>query len=126
MSIEKVTCFTIACDGCRLVFDEDTDGHSVHFDSPDAALAYITEEAGWVVTTNGHIQCPRCWATLVCDQHGHAYSPWHPCACHGRYADHALFGCGLFRYCQRPGCDHFGLATLAALPTIDEPTHPGR
>ncbi|MDT0351664.1 cryptochrome/photolyase family protein [Pseudonocardia charpentierae] len=52
--------------------------------------------------------------------------PWMPCVCEGRNPDHALFGCGLLRYCQRDGCDAAEAATLANLPTTDEPRAPGR
>jgi hypothetical protein len=118
MSIDRVHCYIVSCDDCRQRFDETGVDYVVHFDTPDEAIGYITEH-GWTLTENGAPRCNRCTASIRCGRDGHDYSPWHPCACQGHIPDHALFGCGLFRYCHT--CDHHEIATLAQLPTVEEP-----
>ena len=125
MSIEKHTCFVVACDGCRIRFDESGAEYIVHFDTADEAISYITE-SGWFITTTGVIECPECWTRWACAQTGHIYTPWQPCGCTGTIPGHAKNGCGLWRACERRCCWFHEDATLADLPTIDEPTSPGR
>ncbi|MGI5131619.1 hypothetical protein ACQEVB_32780 [Pseudonocardia sp. CA-107938] len=125
MSIESHRCYVLTCDTCNYVCDTDGDaGYIVHFDTPDEALDHVAAD-GWTVTEDGLIHCPRCTAIRECGTHGHQLSDWHPCYCQGRIPDHALFGCGLFRFCHRPGCDHLDTADLHSLPVADEPTRPG-
>jgi len=61
-----------------------------------------------------------------CLTDGHDYGPWIPCPCEGLIPAHEIHGCGLFRICRREGCGHHDDCDLASLPTIDEPTTPGR
>ena len=125
MSIRRLTCHFVSCDACRTGLQDDDEGFIPHFDTPEAATDFAAD-AGWHVDIDGHLYCPRCIATVRCVTDGHDYTPWMPCVCRGRRPDHALFGCGLLRYCQRGGCDAAEAATLATLPTTDEPTTPGR
>ncbi len=125
MSAEHRICWVLVCDGCRTEL-YDPDGEFVpHFDTEDTALAYALDR-GWRIDTVGALFCDRCIALALCVADGHDYTPWLPCACQGSHPDHALWGCGLLRYCQRTGCDHAESATLASLPTTDEPTSFGR
>ena len=119
MSIRRETCYVIDCDDCRAVFDENGDS-IFHFTSPEAAETSATE-TGWIITPDGRHLCARCWATYACTTFGHAYSIWEPCACRGALPSHSITGCGFYRYCTRQGCDHEQEATLATLPTTDEP-----
>jgi hypothetical protein len=123
VSIDRVHCYIVSCDDCRRQFDETGADYVVHFDTADDATTYVTEH-GWTLTENGDPRCTRCTARLHCDRDGHDYSPWHPCACQGRVPDHALYGCGLFRFCH--DCDHHETASLADLPTVEEPHTFGR
>jgi hypothetical protein len=124
VSIQRITCYMVTCDDCRTGFDEPGADYVVHFDTPDDALGYITE-CGWELTESGSPICHHCAADRRCSRDGHQFSQWHPCACRGAIPDHALFGCGLFRFCQRDGCGHIENRTLAQLPTTQEPTTPG-
>lgn len=125
MSINSRRCYVVTCDACRTGLEDRDEGFIPHFDTEDAALAYALDD-GWHIDVDGHLYCRRCVAIAWCLTDGHDYTPWMPCACQGAYPDHALWGCGLLRYCQRDGCDHAESATLASLPTTDEPTTPGR
>lgn len=118
MSINRITCYIVTCTDCRTVFDETGSDLIVHFDTPDQAIAYVTEH-GWTFTDAGDPRCHRCTTHIRCARDGHDYSPWHPCHCRGQIPDHALFGCGLFRFCH--DCAHHETATLATLPTTAEP-----
>jgi hypothetical protein len=122
MSVRKTTCYRVVCDTCREGFD-DTDGE-VHFDSADYAIAYVADR-GWLLTDDGHIECPRCAVTAVCIKHGHIWGAWIPCHCKGSVPGHHIHGCGLFRICRRPHCHQHDDSTFADLPTIDEPRVPG-
>jgi hypothetical protein len=124
MSIERQCCYLVVCDSCRASHGEPDSEIVLHFDTPDTAIADAID-AGWQIDTDGHLLCHRCVASAHCTQVGHDYTPWMPCACEGAYPDHALWGCGLLRYCQRTGCEHAESATLAALPTTDEPPRLG-
>jgi len=115
--IRRITCYSITCTVCRTSYEEDD--REVHFESADDAISAVTQHAGWTLTEAGNPVCHRCTADIRCARDGHDYSPWYPCACHGRIPDHALFGCGMFRFCH--DCDHHETATLATLPTIEEP-----
>ncbi|QYN36252.1 hypothetical protein K1T35_02660 [Pseudonocardia sp. DSM 110487] len=123
MSIDHTRCYVVTCDTCRTTFDETGADYVVHFDTPDEAIGYITEH-GWTLTDSGEPRCLRCTARIGCDRDGHDFSLWHPCACNGRIPDHALYGCGLLRFCF--ACDHHETATLATLPTTAEPHTFGR
>jgi len=124
MSTRRTTCYVATCDGCRLDFDESgPQGVTLHFDTENDALGAAVAD-GWQITEAGLLLCRLCLARRLnplCLERGHDYSDWTPCACQGRIPDHALFGCGLFRYCLRDHCDGHDAATLAALPTVDEP-----
>ena len=124
MSIDRRHCYVVACDACRAAFEHD-DGYIPHFDTADTAID-AAADAGWHLDTDGRLYCPRCLALAYCATDGHDYSPWMPCACKGAHPDHALWGCGLVRICWRTGCAHTETATLATLPTTDEPHTPGR
>jgi hypothetical protein len=124
MSIRRTTCYTVACDDCRITFDETHEDYIVHFDTPDDAVAYITEH-GWFLDLDGGIHCPRCVDHTICDTIGHQWGFWTPCHCQGAIPVHRIYGCDLHRICTRPGCAHLETANLATLPTIDEPTIPG-
>lgn len=124
MSVYPCSCYLVTCDQCRIAFDEN-DECIVYFETEDDAIRHIADN-GWTVTANGEYLCYRCWTTVQCDNDGHRWEHWHPCNCGGAIADHSIHGCGLYRYCARPGCEEFQVATLATLPTIDEPTVPGR
>ena len=115
----------LVCDACRRELEDPDNDFVPHFDTADAATDYALH-VGWQLDTDGHTYCHRCVATARCLTDGHDYTVWMPCICRGRHPDHALFGCGLLRYCQRDGCDAAETATLATLPTTDEPTTPGR
>jgi hypothetical protein len=117
MSIQRVDCYLISCSICRSPYE--TNDGAILFWSADEALSYVTEHDGWTVTESGNPICSSCTAGLRCARDGHDYSPWHPCHCAGRIPEHALFGCGLFRFCH--DCDHHENATLATLPTIEDP-----
>jgi hypothetical protein len=121
MSLRKITCYVVSCDDCRTEFDSGAGDYIVHFDTPDDAEHYVTAEAGWIILADGRHLCGPCWASYACATFGHVYSPWCPCNCKGAIAGHDITGCGLFRYCIRQGCGHEEEATLADLPTIDEP-----
>ena len=125
MSVQRHSCFTLACDACRSPFEEREEQILPHFDTTDAAIAHAVE-AGWHLDEDGNLYCDRCIAIATCVAEGHDLTPWMPCVCRGEHPDHALWGCGLLRYCERPGCDHAEQATLASLPTTDEPTSFGR
>ena len=125
MSIERRICYVVACDACRAELQNDDEGYIPHFDTSDAATNAAVDE-GWHVDVDGRLYCPRCIAIAWCLTDGHDYTVWMPCICQGRHPDHALFGCGLLRYCQRDGCDAAETATLATLPTTDEPQSFGR
>ena len=125
MSIDRRTCYVAACDACRDVLTDHDEGYVPYFDSPDAATDAALGE-GWTLDTDGQLYCPRCIAMAYCATDGHDLTVWMPCVCGGRHPDHALWGCGLLRYCQRIGCQHAETATLATLPTTDEPTSFGR
>jgi hypothetical protein len=120
MSIQRFHCFVVSCDICHTVFDEAGD-HVIHFDTELEAVNYVADY-GWVITETGSPICNRCALVLNCQQDDHAFSDWIPCYCRGRIPDHALFGCGLFRYCRRDGCEQHETSTLAHLPTTDEPS----
>jgi hypothetical protein len=122
MSIDRVHCYVVICDRCRTTFDE-TNDRIIHFDTPDEAILYITQD-GWTLTENGEPRCRRCTGRAICSRDGHDYGPWHPCYCNGQILEHAIHGCGMFRYCNE--CDHHETATLATLPTIEEPHTFGR
>ncbi|MCO1657437.1 hypothetical protein [Pseudonocardia humida] len=121
MSIRKLTCYIVVCDGCGIAFDELVGDYTVHFDSPEAGEAYVTEESTWLITVNGQHMCECCWAKYACTEAGHIYTAWQPCGCKGEIPDHRTHGCGLWRACHRRGCLFTEDATLASLPTIDEP-----
>jgi hypothetical protein len=123
MSIERTRCYIVTCDTCHTTFDETGADYVVHFDTPDEAIGYITEH-GWTLTDTGEPRCHRCTTASHCARDGHDYTHWHPCACQGHIPDHTLYGCGLFRYCR--DCDHHETATLADLPTVEEPHTFGR
>ncbi|MGH3611160.1 MAG: hypothetical protein ACRDRK_00765 [Pseudonocardia sp.] len=123
MSIRKHICFVVACDDCRTGFDESQD-YLVHFDTADDAMTYIAEH-GWIINTDGHTRCPRCWVLVICDQFGHDWGPWIPCHCKGLIPVHVATGCDLYRLCRRHGCTDQQISTFANLPTIDEPIVPG-
>lgn len=125
MSITPVTCVTVTCDHCKIVFTDEDGGYQVHFDSVSDAVEHIAHH-DWCVTTEGRTICAQCWATQNCQRYAHIWGPWIPCHCQGRIPDHAEHGCGLFRICQRDHCNHHQDTTLAHLPTIDEPTPFGR
>jgi hypothetical protein len=124
VSTESHRCYLLSCDHCATGYAEDTAGYVLHFDTPDDAIEHA-EGAGWRLTGTGDIHCPRCVTHFECTHNGHALSDWMVCACRGVIPDHARFGCGLFRFCQREHCDHYVTATLAALPETHEPI-PGR
>ena len=115
----------LVCDACRRELEDPDNDFVPHFDTADAATDYALH-VGWQLDTDGHTYCHRCVATARCLTDGHDYTVWMPCICRGRHPDHALFGCGLLRYCQRDGCDAAETATLATLPTTDEPQSFGR
>ena len=122
MSAEQRICWVLVCDTCRTDLEDPDNDYVPHFDTLDAATDYA-HRVGWQLDTDGRIVCDRCTATAACTVRGHDFTPWRPCACQARIPDHALFGCGLLRTCHR--CDTAPKpATLAALPTTDEP--PGR
>ena len=123
MSVQKLTCYVITCDTCRIQFDQAGEDYIVHFDTADAAIAYAAEH-GWAITETGDLICPHCWAVDLCGRLGHLWGAWIPCDCGGEITRHATNGCGLIRRCDQ--CDHHEYTTLADLPTIDEPTSPGR
>ncbi len=118
MTIRRVHCYVVTCDTCRTAFDHTGADYIVHFDTPDEAISNVTEH-GWTLTEAGDPMCDRCTADIRCARNGHDYSPWYPCACHGQIPEHAVFGCGLFRFCH--DCADHETATLAQLPTIEEP-----
>lgn len=115
MSIRKISCYVVECDGCRDRFDDDGEGDA-HFDSPDYALRYVTEHHGWRISDNGRIHCPRCHD---CGENGHQWGAWTPCACRGWIPEHFFTGCPLLRACRT--CGHAERAALADLPTVGEP-----
>jgi len=125
MSAEHRICWVLVCDTCRDQLLDPDEEFVPHFDTVDDATEHALTQ-GWLLDTDGHTSCHRCVATATCLDEGHDFTPWMPCACHGAHPDHALWGCGLLRYCQRRGCDHAESATLATLPTTDEPTTFGR
>ena len=125
MSAEHRICWVLVCDTCRDQLQDPDEEFVPHFDTVDDATEHALT-VGWLLDTDGHTYCHRCVATATCLDQGHDYTPWMPCACHGAHPDHALWGCGLLRYCQRSGCDAAEAATLATLPTTDEPTTFGR
>ena len=125
MSIDRRPCYVVSCDACRADLHSDDEGYIPHFDTADAAIGHAADD-GWHLDIDGHLYCPTCIAVARCLTDGHDYTPWMPCCCNGSHPDHALFGCGLLRYCQRDGCDAADSATLATLPTTDEPHTPGR
>ena len=125
MSAEQRVCWVLVCDSCRTDLEDPDNDYVPHFDTLDAATDYALT-VGWQLDADGHAWCRSCVVIATCVTDGHDYTPWMPCVCQGREADHALFGCGLLRYCQRDGCDAAEAATLATLPTTDEPHTPGR
>ncbi len=125
MSLQRHRCYTLVCDACRRQLEDPVEDFVPHFDTADVAFDYAHAQ-GWQVDTDGATYCHRCVAIATCLDRGHDYTPWMPCACQGSHPDHALFGCGLLRYCQTDGCDAAEAATLASLPTTDEPRAPGR
>jgi hypothetical protein len=125
MSIDRRTCYVVNCDACRIGLEDLDEAFIPHFDSPDAANEHAAEK-GWHVDIDGNLYCPRCLALARCRTDGHDLTVWMPCVCEGSHPDHALWGCGLLRYCQRDGCQHAETATLATLPTTDEPHTFGR
>jgi hypothetical protein len=120
MSIRKLTCYIVICDICGIAFDEQANDYTVHFDSPEAGESYVTEESNWTISEQGQHFCWPCWALFACTNYGHLFTPWQPCACKGTIVGHET-GCGLVRICRRSGCARIEHATLAELPTIDEP-----
>ncbi len=125
MSIHQHRCYSVACDACRAALEDPEEGYIPYFDTDDAATAAALER-GWRIDSDGALFCDRCVARATCLTDGHDMTVWMPCVCHGSHPDHALWGCGLLRYCQRTGCDHAEAATLASLPTTDEPHASGR
>ena len=125
MTIQRHRCYTVACDACRTSLEDRHEGYLPHFDTEDTAIASALEQ-GWRIDTDGNLYCQRCLDLARCLTDGHDYGPWIPCHCHGRIPDHALWGCGLFRTCQRDGCAITEDTDLAHLPTTDEPTSFGR
>ena len=125
MSLESHRCYVMACDACRTGLHDPDGDYTLHFDTADDATDYALTQ-GWQLDTDGRTYCHRCLAVARCLTDGHDYTPWMPCICKGRHPDHALFGCPLLRYCQRHGCDAAETATLATLPTTDEPHTFGR
>ena len=118
MSAEHRICWVLVCDACRGELEYPDGDYTPHFD--------VALELGWQLDTDGRTYCHRCVAIAVCLTDGHDLTVWMPCVCHGSHPDHALWGCGLLRYCERPGCDHAESATLATLPTTDGPHAFGR
>ena len=125
MSAEHRICWVLVCDACRGELEYPDEDYTPHFDNVDQATD-VALELGWQLDTDGHTYCHRCVAIAVCLNDGHDLTVWMPCVCQGSHPDHALWGCGLLRYCERPGCDHAEAATLATLPTTDEPHAFGR
>ena len=125
MGLQRLRCYSMVCDACRRPLEDRDNDFVPHFDTPADATDYA-QILGWQLDIDGTTYCHRCVAIATCLTDGHDYTPWMPCACQGRHPDHALFGCGLLRYCQTDGCDAAETATLATLPTIDEPRAPGR
>ncbi|MEU6701329.1 hypothetical protein [Pseudonocardia sp. NPDC046786] len=124
--IRAVTCYTITCDICATEYDTDgAEERSLHFESEADALANVLAD-GWTADA-GRLICRTCVHgrnRARCATTGHIWDHWIPCHCRGLIADHALFGCDLYRLCLRPGCDAHDTSTLAALPTTDD--SPGR
>ena len=125
MSVLRVTCHVAECDACRASLEDHDEAYVPHFDTTDAAIDAAVDQ-GWILDHDGTLYCPRCVALARCTSDGHDFTPWMPCVCQGSHPDHALWGCGLLRYCERLGCQHAESATLATLPTTDEPTSFGR
>jgi hypothetical protein len=125
MSIRRTTCYVVSCDACRNGLEDRDGGYTPHFDTEDTALTAALD-LGWRIDTDGAVYCGHCVDIATCLAEGHDYGPWTPCYCRGRFPDHALWGCGLFRTCRRDGCGYTDTSDLAHLPTTDEPHAPGR
>lgn len=120
MSIERICCYTLACDDCATPADIDnTDiGYLLHFDTDQQALDWAADHS-WQITEDGHIRCPRCAAQHLCGTYGHLHTPWQPCPCRGQHPTHQNTGCPLVRVCEM--CGQHDTATLAQLPTYVRP-----
>ncbi|AEA27366.1 hypothetical protein Psed_5230 [Pseudonocardia dioxanivorans CB1190] len=118
MSIHRTHCYTLVCDDCATVADDDTDGYILHFDSDHASLDYAAAN-GWTITEDGHVRCPRCTAATTCAQIGHDDGDWIPCGCEGHIPEHAEHGCGMVHICAQ--CDRREHTAFADIPTTDEP-----
>jgi hypothetical protein len=121
MSIRKLACYIVVCDGCGIAFDEQVGDYTVHFDTPEDGERYATEEGNWLITTEGRHMCEPCFARYACQISGHLYTEWYPCRCNATIPEHETDGCGLWRACNRRGCFFHEDITFADLPTIDEP-----
>jgi hypothetical protein len=121
MSFYEEKCYVVVCDGCGIAFDESAGNGIVHFDTRESGEAYVTEEGDWLITVDGQHMCECCFARYACNLTGHLYTDWQPCACQGTIPGHDTHGCGLWRACHRRGCLFHEDATLAQIPTIDEP-----
>ncbi len=122
MTLRRITCFVVGCDDCHTDLDCEDLGFVVHFDTDREALDYLAAHS-WTVTDNGHLRCPTCSARHLCGRFDHAWDVWHVCCCHGAIPRHHTGGCPLVRSCAQCGAQDE--ATLAHLPTTDEPTARG-
>lgn len=58
MAIETLTSYIAVCDVCGKKFDEDGDVWCWD-DTPDLALAQVTENPDWTSFPDGRVVCPR-------------------------------------------------------------------
>ncbi len=117
--IRRVRCFVAECDDCHVAAGDDEQGYTIHFDTDGDVLDHLTT-GSWTVTPDGHLRCPVCTARHLCGRLDHLWDVWHVCCCHGAIPRHHTNGCPLVRSCAQ--CGAFDEATLAHLPTTDEPT----
>ena len=67
VSTTKITCLTVACDGCGAGLDND-ESYTPHFDTRAQAVTYL-REVDWEAEMHGPDLCPVC----VCKRDGHRW-----------------------------------------------------
>jgi hypothetical protein len=76
VSWERVTCVTVACDGCGDGWtDSDTDAVP-HYPDREAALDGLSM-AGWTLDPT-RVLCGDCTVLAVCERAGHDWLRWRP------------------------------------------------